>query len=213
MRVIFTRNALHDYMRFKCLLSTIRRALENAPLDSRGQSHECTWHIMHSRGALVQKSSPATVKINTSLSCQHSHFSIDISFMFHHGIVTFSDSGKLVIPNRLSRDQFLIKIRARLGESVIRNISEFLENGYDSRLKSIVPAVTRDLHSFSGDVHNYSESSMRNAINACFRTGYSRKIESEKIIPGSNLRPAIVIYDRDNVGVEFVLELKLAHWS
>ena len=104
-----------------------------------------------------------------------------LSFMFHHGIVTFSDSGKLVIPNRLNRDQFLVKIRARLGESVIRNISEFLENGDDSTLKSIVHAVTRDLHSSSADVHNYNESSMRNAINACFRTGCSRKIESEKI--------------------------------
>ena len=130
-----------------------------------------------------------------------------LSFMFHHGIVTYSKLGKMVVPNELSRTQFLGQIHNRLGKSVIGNIRRFLETADDITLKSIVHAVTRNLHSSSGDVHNYNESSMRNAINAAFRTGCSRKIESEKIILGSNLRPDILIYDRDNVGIEFVFEL------
>jgi len=132
-----------------------------------------------------------------------------LSFMFHHGIVTFSESGEMIIPNKLSRNQFLVQIQNRLSESVISDIRSFLTSGDDTSLKLIVHGVTRDLHSSSGDVHNYNESSMRNAIAAAFRTGSSRKIRSERIIPGSYnyLRTDIVIYAQDRARIEFVFEL------
>ena len=51
-----------------------------------------------------------------------------LSFMFHHGIVTYSEMGKMVIPNELSRTQFLGQIHDRLGESVIGSIRRFLDS-------------------------------------------------------------------------------------
>lgn len=113
----------------------------------------------------------------------------------------------------LGSDQFLGKIRARLGESVIQNIERFLDRSDDITLKSIIHDVTRNFHSSSADVHNYNESSMSNAINACFRTGCSPKIESEKIIPKTTGRPDIVIYNQENSSNSYLNWglLKLVH--
>ncbi|KAI3661219.1 hypothetical protein MP638_005656 [Amoeboaphelidium occidentale] len=131
-----------------------------------------------------------------------------LSFMFHQGVVTFSEEGKLVIPNRVAKDQFFDRIRKLIRSSSLEHVSTFFRSPSPRSIIKIIDSTTKDILQPSGDSGIFNEVSLKTVLIAAFSIGSSRRVESEIDFgqQHGNKRADLLIFDKEE-NPEFILEL------
>jgi hypothetical protein len=132
-----------------------------------------------------------------------------LSFMFHQGVVTFSEEGKLVIPNKLARNQFFDRVRKLLKPDTYSLIVQFFEMPSAELLTDIVKTVTVDILKPSGDSGTFNEVALKTILAASFNNATSNTIKSEYDF-GSKYggkRADLLIFDKEDENPNFMLEL------
>ncbi|KAI3660903.1 hypothetical protein MP638_006660 [Amoeboaphelidium occidentale] len=132
-----------------------------------------------------------------------------LSFMYHQGVVTFSEEGKLVIPNKLAKNQFFDRVRSLLKPGTYSLIVQFFEMPSAELLTDIVKTVTVDILKPSGDSGTFNEVALKTILAASFNNATSNTIKSEYDF-GSKYggkRADLLIFDKEDENPNFMLEL------
>ncbi|KAI3656419.1 hypothetical protein MP638_000624 [Amoeboaphelidium occidentale] len=138
-----------------------------------------------------------------------------LSFMYYYGVVTYSPSGNLNVPNKLVKEQLSQRLFAKLKGHDFEWIKGFLSNPHPKSLEFTVQMVTVALLHNAANSLYYDDTALRTVLSTCFKlTGAHRVISDYDYgLEDQGQRSDIVIFNEMN-RPESIVELgviNLAH--
>lgn len=123
-----------------------------------------------------------------------------LSFMYYYGVVTYSPSGNLIVPNKLIKEQLSQRLFATLKGYDFESIERFLSNPHPKSLECIVKMLTVALLHKAANTLFYDDTALRTVLSTGLKLSGAHRVvlDHDYGLEDQGQRSDIVIFNELN---------------